>query len=92
MPRFGKLGFGESCDSEVGYSKDEQSKLDRKVREHHLNGDADGVGGASQSIRVVIGQCVLTFQVKDSLFGRIHLNVLFQHYVKHLNVTKVRLE
>lgn len=48
------------------YSKDEQSKLDRKAWEHHLNEDADGVGGAAQSTCALIGQCVLTGERQSS--------------------------
>lgn len=89
LPRFGKLGFGESRDSEVLQRRTVQIR--QKSLRTSFKRRCGSVGGAEQSICDVIGQRVLTVQVKNSLLASILLNVLFQHNVKHLNIARIPL-
>lgn len=82
LTRFGKLGFGESCDSEVLQRRTVQIR--QKSLRTSFKRRCGSVGGAEQSICDVIGQKVLTGQVSNSIL----LNVLFQL----LNVARILLQ
>ncbi len=89
FPRFGKLGFGESRDSQVLQRRTVQIR--QKSMRTSFKRRCGSVGGAELSICDMIGQRVLTVQVINSLLASILSNVLFQHNVKHLNMARIPL-